>query len=93
MIRSPTAVAQAKRKNWRFLAKSSLRTAAGLVMPRSPVLYARPLPEVQFLVDAVAINERHAMSWGQGHTGAFMTAMAELKRKESAQSSGSMLAK
>jgi phytoene synthase len=57
------------------------------------VLYARPLPEVQFLVDAVAINERHAMSWGQGHTGAFMAAMAELKRNERGQTNGGMLAK
>ena len=76
-----------------LLAKSSLRTTASLVMPKSPVLYARPLPEVQFLVDAVAVNQRHAMSWGQGHTGAFMAAMAELKRKDHAQASGVMLAK
>jgi hypothetical protein len=45
------------------------------------------------LVDAVAINERHAMSWGQGHTGAFMAAMAELKRNERGQTNGGMLAK
>ena len=76
-----------------LLAKSSLRTTASLVMPKSPVLYARPLPEVQFLVDAVAVNQRHAMSWGQGHTGAFMAAMAALKRKDHAQASGVMLAK
>ena len=44
-------------------------------------------------MDAVAVNERHAMSWGQGHTGAFMTAMAELKQKERAETSGVMLAK
>jgi phytoene synthase len=32
-----------KAQKMALLAKSSLRTAAGLVMPRSPVLYARPL--------------------------------------------------
>ena len=82
-----------KRLKLALLAKSTVRTTAGLVMPTSPVLYARPLPEVQFLVDAVAINERHAMSWGHGHTGAFMAAMAELKRNERGQTNGAMLAK
>ena len=37
-----------------WLAQSVMLSAASLVMPRSPVLYARPLEEVQFLVSAAA---------------------------------------
>ncbi|MEM8577008.1 MAG: phytoene/squalene synthase family protein [Pseudomonadota bacterium] len=37
-----------------WLAEASLRTGASVVMPRSAVLYAPPLPEVAFLVDAAA---------------------------------------
>ncbi|WP_298844606.1 15-cis-phytoene synthase [uncultured Roseobacter sp.] len=41
-----------------WLGQSLLLTGVGMVMPLSPVLYARPLPEVQFLVDAAARGER-----------------------------------
>ncbi|MEO0389321.1 MAG: phytoene/squalene synthase family protein [Pseudomonadota bacterium] len=37
-----------------WLGQASLRTGASVVMPRSAVLYAAPLPEVAFLVDAAA---------------------------------------
>ena len=37
-----------------WLAQSAGRSAASLVMPRSAVLYARPLPETAFLVEAAA---------------------------------------
>ena len=37
-----------------WLGQSMLMTVASLVMPRSPVLYARPLDEVRFLVEAAA---------------------------------------
>jgi len=37
-----------------WLAQSVALSATSLVMPQSPVLYAKPLPEVQFLVDAAA---------------------------------------
>ena len=43
---------KAQKLGW--LGQSILQTAVGAVMPRSAVLYARPLPEVQFLVDAAA---------------------------------------
>jgi phytoene synthase len=37
-----------------WLGQSLLLTGAGMLMPRSPVLYARPLEEVGFLVEAAA---------------------------------------
>lgn len=38
----------------RLLGVSILHAAATMAMPQSPVIYARPLPEVAFLVDAAA---------------------------------------
>ncbi len=37
-----------------WLARSAAHSGASLVMPRSAVLFARPLPEVAFLVDSAA---------------------------------------
>ena len=37
-----------------WLAQSVAQSGTSMVMPRSPVLFAKPLPEVQFLVDAAA---------------------------------------
>lgn len=43
---------KAQKLGW--LGQSLLLSGASIVMPASAVLYARPLPEVQFLVDATA---------------------------------------
>lgn len=43
---------KAQKLGW--LARSLAQSGISLMMPRSPVLYARPLAEVQFLVDAAA---------------------------------------
>ena len=40
-----------------WLGQSVMRSAASMLMPRSPVLYAQPLEEVQFLVRAAARGE------------------------------------
>lgn len=40
-----------------WLGQSLLRTGISMVMPRSAVIYAAPLPEVAFLVDAAASNQ------------------------------------
>jgi phytoene synthase len=40
-----------------WLGQSVVRSGASMLMPRSPVLYARPLEEVQFLVRAAARGE------------------------------------
>lgn len=53
-ISARARTSKAQKIGW--LGQSMLLTAAGLVMPRSPVLYAKPLPEVQFLVSAAARN-------------------------------------
>ena len=41
-----------------WLMWSGLRAGASSVLPRSPVIYARPLPETAFLVNAAAAPER-----------------------------------
>jgi len=43
---------KAQKLGW--LAQSVAQSGTSMVMPRSPVLFAKPLPEVQFLVDAAA---------------------------------------
>lgn len=57
-----------------WLGQSVLQTAATVLMPRSAVLYAAPLPEVAFLVDAAARGGH-----GQRHDGVF-EALAALER-------------
>jgi phytoene synthase len=65
-----------------LIATSGVRTAASLVLPKSPMLFAQPLNEVQFLVDAVATNAPRADSWGVGRTGSFLAVMADLKARD-----------
>ncbi|MBW4708309.1 phytoene/squalene synthase family protein [Roseobacter sp. YSTF-M11] len=43
-----------------WLGQSMLLSGVSMVMPHSPVLFARPLDEVQFLVDAAARGDRDA---------------------------------
>ena len=49
-MRARTSVAQ--KLGW--VGQSALRTAWSVVTPRSPIIYARPLDEVAFLVDAAS---------------------------------------
>ncbi|MFP4275236.1 MAG: 15-cis-phytoene synthase [Paracoccaceae bacterium] len=51
----------AQKLGWTLLALG--RSAGTLVMPRSPLLYARPLPETAFLVDAAATQAPPATDW------------------------------
>ena len=63
------------------MALSAARTGGSVILPRSPVLYARPLDEVRFLVDAAA--ERHVKdAWGAGRTGALLSVLADLKARD-----------
>lgn len=51
--------ARARTSKWQkigWLGQSMLLSGASMIMPKSSVLYARPLPEVQFLVDATAVG-------------------------------------
>jgi phytoene synthase len=61
-----------------WLALSAGRAAGTLVMPRSPLLYARPLPEVAFLVEAAA-GKAPAQS---GRAEALVALFAQLERRD-----------
>jgi len=43
-----------KAQKIKLIGKAGLRAAATIALPRSPVIYAKPLPEVAFLVSAAA---------------------------------------
>ena len=59
-ISSRARTSKAQKLGW--LAQSVALSATSTVMPQSAVLYARPLPEVQFLVDAAARDARPTRS-------------------------------
>ena len=57
--------------NW-----SLVRTGMTVVMPRSPMIHAKPLPETAFLIDAAAHPD--PAHWSDGLT----TAFASLKQED-----------
>ncbi|EBA14088.1 15-cis-phytoene synthase [Roseobacter sp. CCS2] len=60
-----------------WLMQASGRTATSLIMPKSAVIYAKPLPEVAFLVDAASrIKPEH------GRSTSVLEILAELKARE-----------
>ena len=61
-----------------LLGLSVLRSTGTLLLPRSPMIYAAPLPEVAFLVDAAA--EDPAPHWSDAVTSALSSLAAEDKR-------------
>lgn len=64
-----------------LIGKSILRAGGSLIIPQSPVIYAAPLPEVAFLVDAAAAPSEVAPS----RTTALLDILAELKAQETAR--------
>lgn len=62
-----------------WLMQAGLRTAGSLIMPKSAVVYAKPLDEVRFLVDAAA---RRALDADRSH--AVLDILAELKARDMA---------
>ena len=65
------------------LAVLSLGAAAvDAVMPRSPVLYAPPLPETAFLVDAAAVTAPSTKPWGEGAAGIVISALARVHERD-----------
>ncbi|MEW9921745.1 15-cis-phytoene synthase [Marimonas sp. MJW-29] len=58
-----------------WVMQAGLRAAGTVVMPRSPVIYAAPLPEVAFLVDAAKSGLTGAT---QGRAAALLHVLAEL---------------
>jgi phytoene synthase len=63
-----------------WLGQSLLLAGTSLVMPRSPVLHARPLPEVAFLVDAAAEGTPQP-----GRSDALISVLATLEARARAQ--------
>lgn len=75
-MRAHTGTAQ--KLGW--LMQSALRTAGSVVMPKSAVIYAKPLDEVRFLVDAAA---RRVPDAGRSH--AVLDILADLKARDLAR--------
>lgn len=68
-----------------LVALSIAATAANCVMPRSAVLYAPPLPETAFLVDAVSAPKPEPV-WGGGAVGTLFSVLVHMKERDRAVS-------
>ncbi len=64
-----------------WLCLSGLRTAASVVTPASPVIFARPLPETAFLVEAAAEDTAPVNDWSD----TLYETMAGLKAQDAAR--------
>lgn len=62
-----------------WVAHAGLRAAGTAVLPRSPVMYASALPEVQFLVDAARTGQMGAT---QGRAAALLDVLAGLDARD-----------
>lgn len=67
-----------------YLMLSALRAGTSTFMPTPAVIYADPLPEVAFLVDAAA-DRQPDPGWGAGRAGAVLAIMADLRAAEAAR--------
>ena len=65
-----------------WLGLSVLRSGLSLAMPRSAVIYAQPLAETRFLVEAAAHPEQRAEAWGDGRAGALLSVLAQLETRD-----------
>jgi phytoene synthase len=65
-----------------WLMLSGLRAGTSVVMPRSPVLYAPPLDETRFLVEAAARAPASDAPWGEGRAGALVSVLAQLEARD-----------
>lgn len=69
-----------RRQKIALICTSVMRAGATIVLPRSPILFAKPLEEVRFIIEATA---DHTQS-NQGRTGALLSVLAELRARERA---------
>jgi len=60
-----------------WVMQAGARSATSLITPKSPVIYAKPLSEVAFLVDAASHGRRE-----QSRPGSVLDILAELKARE-----------
>ena len=68
-----------------LIGRAILQTATITTLPQSAVLHAEPLPEVEFLVDAASQTTASKGVWGEGRSGLFIEALAQLERHERAR--------
>jgi 15-cis-phytoene synthase len=61
-----------------WIAQAALRTGVSVMMPQSAVVYARPLPQVAFLVDAAARKTPTRPFWGDD----VLAILSDLKARE-----------
>ncbi len=74
-----------KRQKLGWLMLSSGRAVASAITPRSAVLFAKPLDETAFLVEAAARKTPTGSPWGEGRAGELVSLFAELKRQDAAR--------
>ncbi|MEN8709366.1 MAG: phytoene/squalene synthase family protein [Paracoccaceae bacterium] len=67
-----------RRQKLGLLGRSTLHTALSAVMPRSAMVYAPPLPQTQFLVDAVKEQHTTTPDWSDH----FISIMSQLKSQD-----------
>ncbi|MFD0858488.1 15-cis-phytoene synthase [Roseovarius aquimarinus] len=67
-----------------WLGKSALYAGGSMLLPQPATLYAPPLAETAFLVDAVAERGQASPWWGAGRTGALLETLAALKARDGA---------
>ena len=70
-----------KAQKIKLIGKAGLRAAATIALPRSPIIFAKPLAEVAFLVDATAHKSTAPVTRMDG----LMDVMAELRARELAK--------
>ncbi|ARC87579.1 15-cis-phytoene synthase [Rhodovulum sp. MB263] len=74
-----------KRQKLGWLIWSSIQALTASVMPRSAVLYGKPLPECAYLVEATAIRRPSDNPWGEGRAGEIIAILAQLEARERAR--------
>ena len=66
-----------------WIAQAGLKTSVSMLLPQSAVIYAKPLNEVQFLVDGACQGATAKQAqWGQGKTAAVLDLLIDLKTRE-----------
>ncbi|TCP39159.1 15-cis-phytoene synthase [Rhodovulum marinum] len=68
-----------------WLIWSTMQTLAASAMPRSAVLYGKPLPECAYLVEAAAERLPSDNPWGEGRAGEIIAVLAQLKAHKQAR--------
>ena len=67
-----------------WLGVSVIRTGVSMVWVKPATVYADPLPETRFLVEAAAHVGGPIGSWGRGRSGALMSVLAQLEARDRA---------